>query len=122
MKRKEACYADPRFELVLICRKVVANRDQADEIWQLYAEQVQLWKQEFKTQYKKRVNWDIGSIEPWLKLECVHSLFTLVIQLLDDVGGGRSPWETKTDILGKIEREKQRLVIMGWSFCNLEVT
>ncbi|KAL3798699.1 hypothetical protein HJC23_004450 [Cyclotella cryptica] len=121
MDWEEACYADPRFELILLCRKVLANRVQADEVWRLYSRQVQLWRDEAKSLYDEEIDWEVGPIEPWLKLECVHSLFTLLLQLLDGLGGGRNPWETKTDLLGKIDRERQRLVIMGWSFCDINV-
>lgn len=37
---------------------------------------------------------------------------------MDLLGGGRSPWETKPDLWGKIEREFSRLVHDGWSFCQ----
>ncbi|KAL3766986.1 hypothetical protein ACHAWO_004960 [Cyclotella atomus] len=121
MDWEEACYADPRFELILICRKVLTNREQAEMVWQLFSEQVQVWKQEImRRNHGHEIGWNAGPLEPWLKLECVHSLCTLVIQLLDSVGGGRSPWETKTDLLEKINRERQRLVIMGWAFCDVK--
>eukprot|EP00970_Alexandrium_tamarense_P013491 scaffold3435_cov249-Alexandrium_tamarense.AAC.3 len=61
---------------------------------------------------------EIGPLEPWLKLETVHSLCTLMLQGTDLLGGGRNPWETKPDLWGKIDRERQRLVNMGWSFCE----
>jgi hypothetical protein len=120
MDWEEACYADPRFELILLCRKVLANREQAGVVWQFYSEQVQKWKHDIMSQCNKHEDWEVGPIEPWLKLECVHSLCTLIIQLLDSVGGGRSPWETKCDLIGKMERERRRLVMMGWTFCAIE--
>ena len=118
MDWEEACYADPRYEIVLTCRKVLANRNQAEIIWQSYSEQVQTWQQELMTKHKRALDWNVGPIEPWLKLECVHSLCTMVIQLLNSVVGGRCPWETKTDLIGKIDRERQRLKMMGWHFCD----
>jgi hypothetical protein len=121
MDWEEACYADPRFELILICRKVLANRDQAELVWQYFSEQIQVWKQEkMRRNHNRYVDWDVGPLEPWLKLECVHSLCTLVIQFLDSTSGGRSPWETETDLLEKIDRERQRLVMMGWTFCDVK--
>ena len=104
---EEAAYADPRFELLLLCRKVCANRAQADRIWATY-------EQEFP-------DYKLGSIEPWLKLETIHSLTTLLLQSMNLLGGGRSPWETKPDLWGKIQREFARLVKAGWSFCNMSV-
>ena len=119
MDWEEACYADPRFELILLCRKVLANRVQAEIIWQSYSDKIQSWRYELMTKHRRHVDWMVGPIEPWLKLECVHSLCTLFFQFLDRFGGGRSPWETKTDLLCKIDRERQRLVTMGWTFCDL---
>ena len=119
MDWEEACYADPRFELILLCRKVLANRVQAEIIWQSYSDKIQSLRHELMTKHCRHLDWMVGPIEPWLKLECVHSLITLFIQFLDRFGGGRSPWETKTDLLCKIDRERQRLVTMGWSFCDL---
>jgi thiamine kinase-like enzyme len=101
---EEAAYADPRFEVLLICRKVLANMEQADELWESYSSSVKL-----------QTTWDVGPIEPWLRLETVHSLFTLLLQANDLLGGGRNPWETKPDLWGKIDRERRRLVKMGWS-------
>eukprot|EP00559_Dactyliosolen_fragilissimus_P003712 CAMPEP_0184867022 /NCGR_PEP_ID=MMETSP0580-20130426/24760_1 /TAXON_ID=1118495 /ORGANISM="Dactyliosolen fragilissimus" /LENGTH=497 /DNA_ID=CAMNT_0027367017 /DNA_START=51 /DNA_END=1540 /DNA_ORIENTATION=+ len=97
---EEACYADPRFDLILFCRKVLANRGQADFIWDQYAKSI---KSVLKV---KQVL--IGNIEPWLKLECVHSLTTLVLQAMDLIGGGRNPWEKKIDLFAKIDREFSR--------------
>jgi len=97
---EEATYADPRFELLMLCRRVCANRSQADRVWQTYQEEM---------------NVPLGSIEPWLKLETVHSITTLLLQAT--AGGGRSPWETKHDLRRKIEREFHRLEAVGWTFC-----
>jgi hypothetical protein len=108
MDFEEAAYADPRFEVLLICRKVLANIDQAQELWKSYS-----------THVKLRTMWDVGPIEPWLRLETVHSLLTLMLQANDLLGCGRHPWETKPDLWGKIDRERRRLVAMGWSFCSI---
>ena len=97
---EEAAYADPRFELLMLCRRVCANRSQADRVWQTYQEEM---------------NVSLGSIEPWLKLETVHSITTLLLQAT--AGGGRTPWETKHDLRRKIEREFHRLGAVGWTFC-----
>lgn len=103
---EEAALADPRFELLLICRKVCANRSQADQVWNAYRDELP--------------QPNLGSIEPWLKLETVHSLTTLLLQSMDLLGGGRSPWETKPDVWGKIQREFFRLASGGWEFCNMD--
>jgi hypothetical protein len=103
---EEAAFADPRFELLLICRKVCANRSQADQVWKAYREELP--------------QPNLGSIEPWLKMETVHSLTTLLLQSMDLLGGGRSPWETKPDLWGKIQRELCRLASGGWEFCNMD--
>jgi thiamine kinase-like enzyme len=100
---EEAAYADPRFELLLLGRKVCANREQANVVWNTYQDEM---------------NIQLGSIEPWLRLETVHSITTLVLQSMNLVGGGRSPWETKPDLWGKIERELHRLCGLGWNFCR----
>lgn len=102
---EEAAFADPRFELLLLCRKVCANRSQADEVWKVYCEELP--------------QPNLGSVEPWLKLETVHSLTTLLLQSMDLLGGGRNPWETKPDLWGKIQREFYRLASSGWAFCNI---
>merc|ERR1712087_451881 len=97
MDWEEACYADPRFEILLICRKVLANKDQADELWRTYARQV------------KQVagNLDEGPLEPWLKLETVRSLLQAVMDL---IAGGYN--HAENDLLLKIDREKQRMYNM----------
>jgi len=108
MDWEEACYADPRFEILLICRKVLANLDQAEELWQAYSTRIKQLNSSFT----------VGPLTPWLKLETVHSICTLLLQSMDLLGGGRSPWETKPDLWGKIDRERQRLVKLGWLFCD----
>ena len=118
MDWEEACYADPRFEILLICRKVLANREQAESLWQAYSVFIQQLSKSLSLKSPTKVHWTIGDIEPWLKLETVHSLCTLSLQAGDLLGVGRSPWETKQDLWGKIERERQRLVQMGWIFCD----
>ena len=100
---EEACYSDPRFEVLLMARKVCASRTQADRLWGHYS-----------CQLRTRHNLFVGPIEPWLKLETVHSITTLLLQSMNLVGGGRYPWESKPDLLGKIEREFARLKMLGW--------
>jgi hypothetical protein len=100
---EEACYSDPRFEVLLMARKVCASRTQADRLWGHYSYQL-----------RARHNLSVGPIEPWLKLETVHSITTLMLQSMNLVGGGRNPWESKPDLLGKIEREFARLKMLGW--------
>ncbi len=118
MDWEEACYADPRFEILLICRRVLANREQAEALWQSYSMFVQQLSSSLSLGSKSRIHWTVGSIEPWLKLESVHSLCSLSLQAMDLLGVGRSPWETKLDLWGKVARERQRLVHMGWLFCD----
>ncbi|KAL9189733.1 hypothetical protein ACHAXT_009408 [Thalassiosira profunda] len=118
MDWEEACYADPRFELLLVCRKVLATREQADSLWQMYSDRVQKLGAQLSSQRKEPMRWEVGPLEPWLKLETVHSLCTLLLQAMDLLGGGRSPWETKPDLWGKIDRERQRLAKVGWTFCE----
>lgn len=92
---EDASYADPRFELLLLCRKVCANKEQGKVIWNAYQ--------------KSFPSVELGDLDIWLELETVHSLTTLLLQSMDLLGGGRSPWESKPDLLGKIERELVRL-------------
>ncbi len=89
---EDAAWGDPRFDVMLLCRKVCANRDQADTLWLECSKTASL-----------------GSIEPWLRLETVHSITTMLLQSMDLVNGGRNPWETKTDLWGKLQREFSRL-------------
>ena len=104
---EEAALADPRFELLLLCRKVCANRDQAEEIWVTY-------EHEFPQTA-------LGPLKPWLALETVHSITSLLLQSMNLLGGGRSPWESKPDLLGKIHREIRRLVVeQRWGFCDID--
>ena len=105
---EEATFADPRFELLLICRKVCANKIQAYNIWEYYKLKISELDHEI----------DIGPIEPWLQLEGVHSIVTLTLQGLNLLGGGRNPWETKNDLRDKIERELHRLISLGMTFCQ----
>jgi len=107
---EEAALADPRFELLLLCRKVCANRQQAEIIWRTYQRETTNYLEENA----------LGPIQPWLALETVHSITSLLLQSMDLLGGGRSPWESKPDLQGKIQREIQRLVVeYGWTFCNV---
>ncbi|KAI2503793.1 hypothetical protein MHU86_10687 [Fragilaria crotonensis] len=98
---EEAAYADARFELLLMGRKVCANRKQADTIWETYEAECQL----------------LGDIEPWLRLEAIHSITTLTLQSLNLLGGGRNPWESNPDLWQKIERDSiVSLVLAGILF------
>jgi aminoglycoside phosphotransferase (APT) family kinase protein len=103
---EEAAYADPRFELLMLCRKVCSNRQQAECIWATY-------QQAFEGKY------ELGSLSAWLQLESTHSLTTLLLQSMNLAGGGRSPWETRTEMEGKIDRELSRLAQEGISFDDL---
>jgi hypothetical protein len=111
---EEAAYADPRFELLLLCRKVCANRDQAQAVWDYYSREIQ--------RTHPTLVGVVGAMDAWLQLETVHSITTLVLQSMNLVGGGRNPWETKTDLLGKLEREFHRLKGQGWTFCDGAIT
>ena len=97
---EEAAYADPRFELLMLCRKVCANRTQADRIWRKYQSEMSTSSQ-------------LGPMEPWLRLETVHSLTTLLLQAT--AGGGRSPWESRRDLQVKMERECHRWCLLSES-------
>jgi hypothetical protein len=108
---EEAAYADPRFELLLLCRKVCANPEQAKTLWNRYAHHM-----------SQTYHLSMGPMEPWLRLETVHSITTLLLQTMDMLDGGRNPWETKPDLWGKIEREFQRLAQSGWGFCGAVVS
>jgi Phosphotransferase enzyme family len=99
---EEAAYADARFELLLMGRKVCANRKQANKIWESYENGCQL----------------LGDIEPWLRLEAIHSITTLTLQSLNLLGGGRNPWESNPDLWEKITRDFHRLIALGWEFCS----
>lgn len=90
---EDAAIADPRFELLLMGRKVCANRDQAERIWNHYAERTQQ---------------HLGPLLPWLRLESIHSLLTMVLQSRNMLNGGRNPWESSKDIIEKMEREIDR--------------
>lgn len=107
---EEAAIADPRFEIMLICRKIVANQEQADFIWEYYY-------QALKARFKDLSD-HLGPLKPWMKLEGVHSLISICLQLMDLDGGGRNPWETKRDLFQKSNRELERLKVLGWTFCS----
>ena len=87
---EDAAMADPRFEILLLGRKVCAHREQAETIWKLYAQ---------------RTNQSLGPLLPWLQLESVHSLLTMLLQSMDMLNGGRNPWETSKELGSKMERE-----------------
>ena len=106
---EEACYADPRFEVLLICRKVLADLNQAEKLWHIYSDRVKGLRNDLI----------VGPLGPWLRLETVHSICTLLLQASDLLGGGRNPWESKPDLLLKIDRESRRLSRMGYpTFIN----
>ena len=90
---EDAAIADPRFDLMLLGRKVCANRDQAETIWNEYA---------------ATMKDSLGPLDPWLQLETVHSITTLLLQSMDLLNGGRNPWETSNDLWKKLDREFQR--------------
>ena len=98
---EDAAWADPRFDLMLLCRKVCANRHQADAIWCEYELSI--------ADGNGSTPGVLGPIEPWLRLETVHSVATMLLQSVDLVNGGRNPWETKKDLWGKLQREFTRL-------------
>mmetsp|Transcript_12303 Transcript_12303/g.18880 ORF Transcript_12303/g.18880 Transcript_12303/m.18880 type:complete len:441 (-) Transcript_12303:109-1431(-) len=87
---EEAAVADPRFDLLLIGRKVCANREQAEEVWKVYSD---------------TTNQNLGLLLPWLQLETIHSITTLLLQSMNLLNGGRNPWETKKDLWEKLRRE-----------------
>lgn len=104
---EEAAFADPRFEILILCRKVCSNLHQANVIWK-----------EYENAVRQSHNLDIGSLEPWLNLETVHSIITLLLQGMDRSGGGRNTWESESDLVWKIQREFCRLSKRGWYFCD----
>ena len=67
---EESCYADPRFELLLLCRKVVATREQADTLWNIYEQVIQERFEDFSMTYRVKDS-ILGPIDPWLKLKTV---------------------------------------------------
>uniref|UniRef100_A0A7S1BSL3 Aminoglycoside phosphotransferase domain-containing protein n=1 Tax=Corethron hystrix TaxID=216773 RepID=A0A7S1BSL3_9STRA len=97
---EEAGWADPRFELVLICRKICSDRNQADIIWKAYGDVL-----------LELHNTDIGSIDPWLKMEGVHSVLTEISKVV------KVTYKRNVALEGKIERELYRLGNLGWTFC-----
>jgi hypothetical protein len=122
---EDAAIADPRFDILMIGRKVCATREQADTIWNVYQQEyyhlsiapchgpigggdnsVGTTSAVGTTTNRE---FSLGPIEPWLQLETVHSMITLLLQSMDLLGGGRNPWETKHDLWGKLEREFHRL-------------
>jgi thiamine kinase-like enzyme len=97
-------WADPRFDLLLLCRKVCSNRNQAECIWSDYEASGKTAQQQHEQQQHHQII-SLGPINPWLQLETVHSITTMLLQSMDLLNGGRNPWETKTDLWGKLERE-----------------
>jgi hypothetical protein len=56
-------------------------------------------------QAKGEYHCTLGPIESWLQLESAHSIITLLLQSMDLLSGGRNPWESNNDLIGKLERE-----------------
>ena len=118
---EEAAFADPRFELLLIGRKVCANLSQAEIVWEYYNNSMQSL---LKSMGLEDESFELGKIYPWLKLEAVHSLLTMILQMgihvdtLHSQSGRGEMWETSTDLLNKINREFLRLASLGWTFCR----
>mmetsp|Transcript_58380 Transcript_58380/g.66188 ORF Transcript_58380/g.66188 Transcript_58380/m.66188 type:complete len:368 (-) Transcript_58380:237-1340(-) len=147
---EDAAWADPRFDLMLLCRKVCANRNQANVLWSDYANAMLVLQKtmtnddhDYNRDYDgsddednkyndKHVDEEgcinthnkgcsttseyyltkknfIGPIKPWLQLETVHSITTMLLQSIDLLGGGRNPWETQNDLWEKLQRELTRL-------------
>ena len=104
---EDAALADPRFELLLLGRKVCANREQAEQVWSRYSNAV-LQQPSPPSQGKGAGAATLGPLRPWLQLETVHSLLTLLLQSTDLLNGGRNPWESSRDLRGKIQREMTR--------------
>jgi thiamine kinase-like enzyme len=103
---EDAAWADPRFDLLMLCRKVCANVGQAEAIWSEYDS---FLSNDCCPTMKDDSNQSLlGSIWPWLQLENVHSITTLLLQSMDLLNGGRNPWETKTDVWEKLQREFAR--------------
>ena len=133
---EDAAWADPRFDLILLCRKVCANRDQANILWSNYARSLTTMSKDNggdggsgndssstdegcsntssirskpDGSTKKSSQLKLGPIEPWLRLETIHSITAMLMQSMDFLKGGRSPWESKHDLWGKLQREFSRL-------------
>lgn len=124
---EDAAWADPRFDLVLLCRKVCANQEQASVIWTEYERAMDNYCSQRSTRNTSISNerlahvdserphkhstpsFLLGHMNVWLRLETVHSITTMLLQSMDLVSGGRNPWETKKDLWGKLQREFTRL-------------
>jgi Phosphotransferase enzyme family len=127
---EEATYADPRFELLMLCRKVCANREQADYIWQCYNDIMN----DRLARYDGNLKIQLGSIAPWLKLESIHNITTMILECV--AGGGRGDERIRllhsngiissnntgcsNSILSKIQREFRRLHSLGFTFCKTD--
>lgn len=115
---EDAAIADPRFEILMLGRKVCANREQAERIWKRYAEGITTMSSPgIKVQHRADDSSVVpllpsvarlGPLMPWLQLETVHSLLTMLSQSMDLLNGGRNPWESSKDLWGKMEREMAR--------------
>lgn len=103
---EEAAWADPRFDILMLCRKVCANREQGEAIWSEY--ECAMSMDSHYREDSENNNSRLGSILPWLQLETVHSITTLLLQSMDLLNGGRNPWETKQEVCDKLLREFSR--------------
>lgn len=138
---EEAAFADPRFELLLICRKVCCNYEQAQKVWTYYQQKMNECIRVSDFASPPSDSFDLGVIDPWLKLEGLHSILTLLLQanildidrrnedannvsMMEDsksTKGRGKTWETRIDLLEKIKREFYRLSYLGWDFCREEL-
>lgn len=132
---EDAALADPRFEILLLCRKVCANLDQARWVWNMYATECRIGHRIGEIGAEDAMlaigTERLGPIEPWLQLETVHSITTMLLQsnpslmsftddgfpLEDKPLNGRNSWETPRDVQGKLRRECERLSTQ-WPFSS----
>jgi hypothetical protein len=78
---EDAAWADPRFDLLMLCRKVCANMEQAEVVWSEYDS---LKSSNGHAEVITDIHVScLGSIVPWLQLETVHSITTLLLQSMD---------------------------------------
>ena len=84
---------------MLICRKICSDRIQVDIIWKAYGDVL-----------LELYNTNIGSIDPWLKIEGVHSVLTEILKVVKDT------YKRNAALEGKINQELYRLGNLGWIF------
>ncbi|GMI45001.1 hypothetical protein TrCOL_g9319 [Triparma columacea] len=65
---EEARFADPRFELMFMCRRVCCDLEQASIVWGMFSE------------FSKGEGWEVGGLEGWMKLECLVTLAGCVVR------------------------------------------